>query len=68
MEKVFDKNGVQITVDCEVEVPMPNENDIHHHSFVGIVADILHDGMVIVEDQDSDFFKIEANRLTVISA
>lgn len=66
MKKAFDKNGKEITNISEVLVPEPNDSDIHNHSFVGSVADILDNGNIIVEDQDSDFFEIEANRLEVL--
>jgi len=36
------------------------------HSFIGYITDILEDrGTVIVEDQCSDFFELDANQLTV---
>jgi hypothetical protein len=67
MKKVFDKNGKQITDRThQVLVPEPNETDIHIFEFVGRVADILDNGNVIVEDMDSDFFEIEANRLEIV--
>lgn len=63
---LLDKNGKQIEYLGSVIVPDPNESDVHYHSFVGIVVDLLDNGNVIVEDQDSDFFEIEANKLVVI--
>ena len=66
MKEVFDKNRKQINVMNEVLVPEPNESDIHNFEFVGTVSDILDNGNVIVEDGDSDFFEIEAERLEVI--
>ena len=66
MKKAFDKNGKEITIVSEVRVPEPNDSDIHVHSFVGSVADILDNGNIIVEDRDSDFFEIEPERLEII--
>lgn len=64
-KQAFDKNGVEITDSCLVEMPEPNGNDIHNNSFVGTAIDSLDDGTVIVEDSDGDCFAIEANRLVV---
>ena len=65
MKKVFDKNGREIKDTDTVNVPEPNGSDIHQHEFTGHVADILDNGNVVVEDGDSEFFEIEANRLEV---
>ena len=63
---MFDKNGNVIEPGDEVLVPDPNSSDIHHHSFVGTVVDVLVErGSAIVEDQDSGFFEIECDRLAV---
>ena len=64
--KHLDKNGIEIKHLASVLVPEPNETDIHLFPFTGTATDLLPDGTVIVEDQDSDFFEIEANRLEVI--
>lgn len=66
MKKVIDKNGVEITEFSIVNAPEPNETDIYNFEFQGTVADILDNGNVIVEDQDSNFFEIEADRLEVV--
>lgn len=66
LTKVFDKNGNQIKETSLVQVPEPNETDIHRNEFTGTVADIMDNGNVIVEDNESDFFEIEANRLEII--
>lgn len=66
MKKVIDKNGVEITEFSIVNAPEPNETDIYNFEFQGTVADILNNGNVIVEDQESNFFEIEANRLEVV--
>ena len=66
MKKLFDKNGKEIKETSRVQVPEPNDTDIHHHEFVGGVVDILDNGNVVVEDSESDFFEIEAERLEVV--
>lgn len=49
-----------------VNVPDPNSSDIHNHSFIGTVIDVLEDrGTAIVEDQCGDVFEIEGDRLEV---
>jgi hypothetical protein len=63
---MLDKTGRYLEVGQDVLVPDPNDSDIHTHSFVGYVNDILEDrGTVIVEDGDSDFFEIEADRVFI---
>lgn len=46
-----------------VEVPDPNDSDIHNHSFVGTIVD-FRNGNAVVEDGDGDSFEIEVERLT----
>ena len=48
-----------------VEVPDPNDSDIHNHSFVGTIID-FRNGNAVVEDGDGDCFEIEVERLTLI--
>ena len=63
---MLDKTGRLLEVGQDVLVPNPNSSDIHNYSFVGYVNDILESrGTVIVEDGDSDFFEIEADRLVI---
>ena len=66
MKKAFDKKGKEIKSYSSVLVPKPSRSDIHIHKFQGTVADILDNGNVIVEDKESNFFEIEANRLEVV--
>ena len=47
-----------------VEVPDPNDSDIHNHSFVGTIID-FRNGNAVVEDGDNDTFEIEIERLTL---
>jgi len=66
---MFDKNGNILDVGDEVIVPDPIASDLHNFSFIGHVTDILVDrGTAIVEDQDSDFFEIECDRLLLADA
>lgn len=58
--------GQQVEVGQSVNVPEPDDTDIHSHEFIGTVTDILPErGTIIVEDGDSDFFEIEVERLTL---
>ena len=47
-----------------VEVPDPNDSDIHNHSFVGTIVN-FRNGNAVVEDGDGDCFEIEIERLTL---
>lgn len=62
---MYDKNGKRFEVGQDVLVPDGNNTDIHIYEFKGIVADI-HEKFIIVEDQDSDFFSLEPERLEII--
>lgn len=49
-----------------VLMPEPNETDVWvYGNFVAYVNDILDNGNLIVEDGDSDFFEVEANRVEI---
>ena len=63
---MLEKTGTLLEKYQSVEVGDPRSSDIHNHSFIGTVIDVLEDrGTVIVEDQCSDFFEIEAERLVI---
>ena len=63
---MLDRKGNLLEAGQEVNVPDPNDSDIHHHSFIGHVTDVLEDrGTAIIEDQDSDFYEIETDRLEI---
>jgi hypothetical protein len=47
-----------------VEVPEPNDTDIHNHSFVGTITK-FRNGNAIVQDGEGDGFEIEVERLTL---
>jgi len=62
-----DKNGKELKVGQNVQVPEPNDTDIHNFEFVGYITDIIEENnTVIIEDGDSDFFEIESERLIII--
>lgn len=63
-----DKNGRIIHIGDSVDVPEPNGSDIYLFEFRGTVVDIHYEGqgLVVVEDNNSDFFEIESERLVVV--
>ncbi len=61
-EEYKDKHGFALEVGDDVEVPEPNDSDIHNSSFVGRV-DSFRNGNVVVVDGDGDAFEIEPERL-----
>ena len=58
----LDLNGDAIELFDEVDVPEPNDTDIHNFSFTGMV-DSFRNGYVVVVDADGDCFEIEPERL-----
>ena len=63
---MLDRKGNLLEVGQDVNVPDPNDSDMHHHSFIGYVTDVLEDrGTAIIEDQCSDFYEIETERLEI---
>jgi hypothetical protein len=53
----------QFNIGDTVEMPEPNESDAWTYGgFYAVVADIRENGNLIVEDADSDFWEIEAER------
>jgi len=69
VSNVSNSDITNVTSDFEigetVEVPDPNDSDIHNHSFVGTIV-AFDDEMeyATVEDMDGDCFDIEIERLT----
>ena len=55
----------QFEIGDSVEVPDPDDTDIHNHSFVGTIVN-FRNGYAVVEDGDGDCFDIELERLTLI--
>lgn len=63
---MLDKHGNLIEKFQNVQVPEPKETDLHKNEFVGTVIDILESrGTAIVEDQCSEVFEIETERLII---
>jgi len=63
---MLDRNGNLLEKYQGVNVPDPNNSDIHNHAFMGTVIDVLEDrGTAIVEDQCGDVFEIEGDRLKI---
>ena len=64
---VSDSDITNVTPEFEmgdsVEVPDPNDSDIHNHSFVGTIIAFKGE-LATVEDMDGDCFDIEIERLT----
>ena len=60
-----DKNGNTIEVGMVVDVPGPNEGDMHNFGFEGYVEE-LQENYVIVIDGDGDCFAIEPERLEIV--
>jgi hypothetical protein len=60
--KYKDKNGVEIFIGDIVDVPDPNDTDLHNYAFSGTV-DSFHKEFVTVKDGDGDYFDIEPERL-----
>jgi hypothetical protein len=68
----FQSNSIpsksKIKVNDSVIVPEPNANDAWScGNFHATVIDILDNGNVLVEDQDSDSWEIEPERLELVS-
>jgi hypothetical protein len=61
----LDMNGTPIEAFDEVEVPEPNDTDIHNHAFTGYVDD-FRNGNVVVVDQECNVYEIEPERLEVL--
>jgi hypothetical protein len=63
---MLDRKGNLLEAGQEVNVPDPISSDTYHHSFIGYVTDVLEDrGTAIIEDQCSDFYEIETERLEI---
>lgn len=67
MANAIDESDITVSshgfeVGDEVEVPEPNETDLHNHSFVGTIIDFRHE-YAVVEDGDGNCWEIEVDRL-----
>lgn len=61
-----DRKGIFIQYFDTVEVPEPNDTDVHNHSFDGTVTG-ERNGNIIVEDGEGNSFEIEPERLEVVN-
>lgn len=61
-EEYVDKYGFMLSVGDDVDVPYPNDTDIHSQEFTGCIEGFK-DGYVVVIDGDGDCFSIEPKRL-----
>lgn len=63
---MLEKTGTVLEKFQTVEVGDPKNSDMHNHSFVGTVIDVLESrGTVIVEDQCGEVFEVDADNVTV---
>lgn len=61
---MLDKTGNIVEKFNQVEVGEPTRGDIHNHSFVGTVIDVLESrGTVVVEDQCGEAFEVDADNV-----
>ena len=64
---MLDKTGTVLEKYLDVEVGEPRKTDIHNHSFVGTIIDVLEDrGTVVVEDQCGEAFEVDADNVTIM--
>jgi len=63
---MLDKTGQFLEKFQTVNVLDPKPSDLHQHSFVGIIIDVLESrGTVIVEDGDGDAFEVDSDSVEV---
>jgi len=65
--KRIDKNGEELYVGVDVEVPIPTEGDQWNYSFDGTIKEFNDtDGYCIVEDMVGDCWRVKPERLVMI--
>jgi len=63
---MIDKNGNLLEKFQQVEVGEPNRTDMHQHSFMGTVIDVLDSrGTAIVEDQCGEAFEVDVDNVVI---
>ena len=63
---MLEKTGTLLEKFQQVEVGEPRSTDMHQHSFIGTIIDVLEDrGTVIVEDQCGEAFEVDADNVEV---
>jgi len=64
---MLEKTGTLLEKFQTVEVGEPTRTDMHNHSFVGTIIDVLESrGTVIVEDQCGEAFEVDADNVEVL--
>ena len=64
---MLEKTGTLLEKYQSVEVGDPRSSDIHNHSFIGTVIDVLEDrGTVVVEDQCGEAFEVDADNVEIL--
>lgn len=64
---MLEKTGTLLEKFQLVEVGEPRRSDLHNHSFVGTIIDMLESrGTVIVEDGCGDAFEVDADNVEVV--
>lgn len=62
-----DKNGRSIKIGDNVNAPEPIGDDLHQYEFFGTV-DSFRDEMVVVVDQEDEYYEFESERLEVVDS
>jgi len=63
---MLEKTGTVLEKFQDVNVGEPTRTDMHQHSFVGTVKDVLESrGTVIVEDQWGEAFEVDADNVEI---
>ena len=63
---MLEKTGTVLEKFQTVEVGEPTRGDMHQHSFVGTVIDVLESrGTVVVEDQCGEAFEVDADNVEI---
>ena len=63
---MLEKTGTVLEKFQSVEVGEPTRGDIHNHSFLGTIIDVLESrGTVVVEDQCGEAFEVDADNVEV---
>jgi len=64
---MLEKTGTVLEKFQQVEVGEPTRGDMHQHSFVGTIIDVLENrGTVVVEDQCGEAFEVDADNVEVM--
>ena len=63
---MLEKTGTVLEKFQTVEVGEPTRGDMHQHSFVGTVIDVLESrGTVVVEDMCGEAFEVDADNVEI---